>query len=41
VLDKGSHTITIDGKFEGNEPPVLETQFRFDGLPEFVVKRKL
>jgi hypothetical protein len=40
VLDKGNHTITIDGKFEGNQPPVLETQFRFDGLPEEVVKRK-
>jgi hypothetical protein len=40
VLDKGNHIITIDGKFEGTQPPVLETQFRFDGLPEEVVKRK-
>jgi len=40
VLDKGTHTLTIDGKFEGNQPPKLETQFRFDGLPEEVVKKK-
>jgi hypothetical protein len=40
ALDKGNHIITIDGKFDGNHPPVLETQFRFDGLAEEVVKRK-
>ena len=40
VLDKGTHSLTIDGKFEGSRPPILETQFRFDGQPESVIKRK-
>ncbi|HSB93468.1 MAG TPA: hypothetical protein VLC28_10135 [Flavitalea sp.] len=39
-LELGTHSLTIDGKFEGSQPPVLETQFRFDGKPEQVNKKK-
>ena len=39
VLDKGIHSVTLDAKFEGTQAPVLETQFRFDGVKEEVKKK--
>jgi len=40
ALDKGLHNVTIDAKFDGSQVPVLETQFRFDGVKEEVVRKR-